>query len=111
MLKMIIVCGNIVKMIPEEKSKQLEQIKKEAFEVFTRCKIGNETTKFFTVEVQRLSKLCDNLEELCDSEKENLLIQLKALEKRMLYEKKIMESDDKKLQEVKEKLKKWMENE
>lgn len=111
MLKRLVVCGSIVEMTPEEKIKQLEQIKKEAVEVFARCKLGNETTSFFTQEVNRLSKLTDDLEGMRDSDKEHLLTQLRALEKRMLYEKKLMEADDKKLQEVKEKLKQWSGNE
>jgi len=110
MLKTLIVYDSIGKMTPEEKIKQLEQIKREAVEVFARCKLGNETTSFFTLEVQRLSRLTDNLEEMRDSDKEHLLTQLRALEKRMLYEKKLMEADDKKLQEVKDKLKKWSSN-
>ena len=111
MLKTLIVYDSIGKMKKKKKIKQLEQIKREAVEVFARCKLGNETTSFFTLEVQRLSRLTDNLEEMRDSDKEHLLTQLRALEKRMLYEKKLMEADDKKLQEVKDKLKQWSGNE
>lgn len=109
MLKMTVTCDNMVEMTPEEKVKELEAIKKEAAEVFHRCSLGNETTKFFTQEVNRMHQLTENLEEMRDSEKEHLLVQLRALEKRMLYEKKLMEQDDIRLQSVKDRLKKWTE--
>jgi hypothetical protein len=91
-------------MTQEERMLELAKLAKETTEIHERSSLQLATSKFLMGEVNKLSALIDD-ESLPFNEKEKLYEQVVALEKKLLYERKELEKDDGKIDDIRKRLK------